>query len=147
MPDVKEFFPIKGFSQSEIIEFARQPEVRLSLTDDLIDNSQEKANIAETIANLKENAAKTFREQSRKEQICEQTKDRERLVEEISGLDKLLKNPQIVLQRQWYTEQRLLKEIRTRCADVKPKLKTAFSPLVIEVTWPNPPKLLQIENY
>ena len=35
--DIRSFFPIKCFSQSEIIEFAREPEVRLSLTDDLID--------------------------------------------------------------------------------------------------------------
>ena len=35
--DIRSFFPVKCFSQSEIIEFAREPEVRLSLTDDLID--------------------------------------------------------------------------------------------------------------
>ncbi|MBI4260795.1 MAG: hypothetical protein HY658_09550 [Actinobacteria bacterium] len=36
---VPSFFPLKAFSQSEIIEYAREPAARLSLVDDLIDLS------------------------------------------------------------------------------------------------------------
>lgn len=44
--DTRTFFPIKAYSQGEIIEFAREPTARLSLTDDLIDLSSERQAIA-----------------------------------------------------------------------------------------------------
>ena len=63
--DMRVFFPVKCFSQSEIIEFAREPHVRLSLTDDLIDCSTEFAAIEEVKASLGENAAATIAEQQK----------------------------------------------------------------------------------
>ena len=60
--DMRLFFPIKGFSQSEIIEFAREPEVRLTLTDDLIDCSTELSSIRDLKISLTKNAAEVSAE-------------------------------------------------------------------------------------
>ena len=59
--EMRTFFPIKGFSQSEIIEFAREPDVRLSLTDDLIDCSIELTAIKEFKVGLNQGRSKEER--------------------------------------------------------------------------------------
>jgi hypothetical protein len=54
--DISIFFPIKAFSQSEIIEFARDSEARRSLIDDLIDLRDERSALLEVKGRLRTNA-------------------------------------------------------------------------------------------
>ena len=107
---IRTFFPIKCFSQSEIIEFAREPEVRLSLTDDLIDSSSERAVIDGLKASLKRNAAEVGTEQEKERNANSELEERPSLVEAIKDLDKVFKDERIVQQRSWYREQTLFKK-------------------------------------
>ena len=50
------FFPIKAFSQGEVIEYAREPLARLSLLDDLLDLQAERSALKATESKLRENA-------------------------------------------------------------------------------------------
>ena len=106
--DIKSLFPIKGFSQSEIIEFARQPEVRLSMTDDLIDCSGERSSIEFLKGDLIRNAAEVIAENGKAVRIREQLEERSTFVESVRELDKVLTDPRIVQQQEWYREQTLL---------------------------------------
>ena len=89
--DIRTFFPIKCFSQSEIIEFAREPEVRLSLTDDLIDCLVERASIEDLKTSLRKNAGEVSAEQAKERTIRGQLDERPSLVESVHELDKVLR--------------------------------------------------------
>jgi hypothetical protein len=54
---IPSFLPIKGYSQSEIIEYAREPLARLSLIDVLIDISVDRDVLIKAKADLRRNAA------------------------------------------------------------------------------------------
>ena len=79
--DMRLFFPIKCFSQSEIIEFAREPEVRLTLTDDLIDCSAEFSSIGDVKTALRKNAAEITAEIATERSIRSQLSERAGLIE------------------------------------------------------------------
>ena len=105
--DMRQFFPIKGFSQSEIIEFARESEVRLSLTDDLIDFSKQRASIQELRNRLKKNAADVTSQQAEEHSKLNQLAARDGLEESLKSLDKFLTDERVVQQRLWDKEQTL----------------------------------------
>ena len=104
---MRQFFPIKGFSQSEIIEFARQPEVRLSLTDDLIDFSKDRASIREFKNRLKKNAADSISAEAEKQSKQDQLSARDGLVDSLENIDKVLSDERVIRQRLWDKEQKL----------------------------------------
>ena len=58
IPILASFFPLKAYSQSEIIEFARNPSVRMSLIDDLVDTREAQNEIREAKSRLVENAVR-----------------------------------------------------------------------------------------
>ena len=122
--DIRSFFPIKCFSQSEIIEFAREPEVRLSLTDDLIDCSSERASIEDLKASLRKNASEVSTGQERERNIRGQLEKRPSLTEAITELDRVLTDARIAQQRQWYREQTLLDNAKAQVDH----LPTALAP-------------------
>ena len=134
--DIRNFFPVKCFSQSEIIEFAREPEVRLSLTDDLIDCSAENTSIRDLKASLAKNAGDVSAEQARQQTILKQLEKRPGLIESMNELDKVLNHTRIVEQQQWYREQELFDNARTQVDQRTGKLNAAIDPLGISFTWP-----------
>jgi PHP domain len=106
--DMQLFFPIKAFSQSEIIEYAREKEVRLSLTDDLIDCSQEKIKISEVKASLKGNASAFIVEKNKEFIIQSQLQGLPALYESLTQLDAVLNDTRIKQHQQWYKEKLIL---------------------------------------
>ena len=134
--DIRTFFPIKCFSQSEIIEFAREPEVRLSLTDDLIDSSSERVVIDGLKASLKRNAAEVSTEQEKERNANSELEERASLVEAIKDLDKVLTDERIVQQRGWYREQTLFKSAKAQVEHLHDKLTKATEPLGLSISWP-----------
>ena len=133
---IRTFFPIKCFSQSEIIEFAREPEVRLSLTDDLIDSSSERAVIDGLKASLKRNAAEVGTEQEKERNANSELEERPSLVEAIKDLDKVFKDERIVQQRSWYREQTLFKSAKAQFEQLHNRLPKALEPLGLSISWP-----------
>lgn len=99
------FFPIKGFSQGEVIEHAREPLARLSLIDDLIKIDSERAVIKELKSKLRENA-KLIVETYRKIENAEaQVKELPGVVEQIKALGKFFEDPRVKGHDGWYKEQ------------------------------------------
>ena len=142
--DMQLFFPIKAFSQSEIIEFAREPQVRLSLTDDLIDSAQENTAIADLKVSLRANAASICAEQSTEANIREQLSELPVLVEARDQIDKILKDPQVTKHQQWYKEQNLIQQTESQFNGLPTKLSGAFS--TVHVTSSLPTDLTEFAN-
>ena len=134
--DMRLFFPIKGFSQSEIIEFAREPEVRLSLTDDLIDCSTEHATIKDLKTDLRKNAAAISAEQTREENMRGQLVERPGLVEDVKHLDAILADPRITKQQLWYGEQKVFDDANACVAQLAEKVANVTIPLDVAPLWP-----------
>ena len=135
--DIRTFFPIKCFSQSEIIEFAREPEVRLSLTDDLIDCSAERASIDRLKASLSRNAANTITEQQKENNLREQLNERASLIEAVNELDRVLTDDRIAKQQEWYQEQTVFDNAKTQLEQLQGRLAPAMAPLSLVMSWPD----------
>ena len=135
--DVPAFFPIKCFSQSEIIEFAREPDVRLSLTDDLIDRTTESTRIADAKNRLQENASSIIAEQTKETNIREQLAARAALAEEIANIDKVLNDSRVEQQRLWYNEQSLFDQAKNQTADLCEKIDVSIDQLTLASPCPD----------
>ena len=135
--DIGTFFPIKCFSQSEIIEFAREPEVRLSLTDDLIDCSLEKSSIDDLKDSLRQNASDTLAEQAREGHILEELQGLPNLVEDIKEFDKILTDPQIIQHRHWYTEEGFLNGTKIQIDKTNDGIIGEIEFLNVSISWPS----------
>lgn len=106
--DLRSFFPIKAFSQSEIIEFAREPEVRLSLTDDLIDKSAETHSINHAKVELANNATQIQGVTAEIASVQDRLKARPGIEEELQQIDAVVTDPRILAQELWYEERRIM---------------------------------------
>lgn len=103
--DVPSFFPIRGFSQGEIIEFAREPLARLSLLDDLIDIDSELLQVDKAKAELRRNAAEILEVEDKLRSSSEQIKELPGLTEDVKRYSKLLNHPSVRAQEAWYAER------------------------------------------
>lgn len=135
------FFPIKGYSQGEIIEYAREPLARLSLIDTLTDIDEERADIDEAKSLLRRNATDLIELWRQRNQAEERVKDLPGLTEEISTLSGFFKDPRVQKQESWYSERSVLdraaesiQELENNVAYSFPKLP---APLVQEGTKPD----------
>lgn len=106
--DVPTFFPIKGYSQSEIIEFTRDAPVRLTLIDDLIDLSAERQAITKVKGDLRTNAAQVIETQRELESAEEMLKERGTAKADIKKLEDTLKDKRVEKHRLWYSEREAL---------------------------------------
>ena len=145
--DMRLFFPIKGFSQSEIIEFAREPEVRLSLTDDLINCSTELSSIRDLKVSLRKNAAEVSAELAKEANIRQQLAERSGLVESVKEIDKVLADPKVTRQQFWYSEQNLLKDAKEKIDQLNDKVANLGLPLDISLSWPDDLDTLPNQGY
>jgi histidinol phosphatase-like PHP family hydrolase len=123
------FFPIKAFSQSEIIEFARSSEVRLSLTDDLIDSSAELTDVEDTKVGLRKNAGEIGAEEAKRQNIQREIGELSTLIEARTEVDKVLKDPRITQHQFWYRERTLLSQAASRLNPLSERLGETFAPL------------------
>ena len=135
--DLRVFFPVKFFSQSEIIEFAREPQVRLSLTDDLIDSSSELALIDNTKASLRQNAASIIAEQQKRDNILAELSTRPALIEDVERIDGILNNPMVTRQQQWYSEESFLNQTTTDLEAMSVLVAHLTEPLDWQFTLPD----------
>lgn len=135
--DTRLFFPIKGFSQSEIIEFAREPEVRLTLTDDLIDCSTELSSIGDLKIGLAKNAAEISAELAKEANIRQKLAERSGLLESVKEIDKVLADPRVSGQQFWYSEQKLFKDTREKVDQLNSRVSNLGLPLDIALSWPD----------
>ena len=135
--DIRLFFPIKCFSQSEIIEFAREPEVRLTLTDDLIDCSSEFSSIRDMKTALRKNAAEITAEIATERSIRSQLSERAGLIEATNDIDKILTDARITQHQQWYTEQKLVEDARQQGDLLSDRLGSSMTPLDSSPSWPD----------
>ena len=134
--EVRKFFPIKGFSQSEIIEFAREPQVRLTLTDDLIDASTEQDSISNLKVELKRNAAELVAEEARAQNAYNQIAPRANLIEAVEQIDKIPNDPRIAAQQLWYSEQALLNGAKVQVLQLVERINGLNSTLQADPAWP-----------
>lgn len=134
--DIHLFFPIKAFSQSEIIEFAREPQVRLSLTDDLIDTTKENTAIKDLKVSLRENAASICAERSNEANIQQELNELPRLIEARGQIDKILSDPRMTQHQQWYKEQTLIEQAENQFNDLTSKLGPAVSTMQVTISLP-----------
>ena len=135
--DMRLFFPIKCFSQSEIIEFAREPEVRLSLTDDLIDCSTEFSSIGEVKTRLRKNAADIIAESEREDSIRSQLSERAGLIEAVKDIDKILTDTRITQHQRWYSEQKLFESASQQGDLLSKRIASSMTPLDLSPSWPD----------
>lgn len=140
--DMHLFFPIKAFSQSEIIEFAREPEVRLSLTDDLIDFTAERAAINEVKVQLRDNASRTQTEEAKASNIRGEVAELPTLVEAMTNIDKVLTAPAITDHQVWYEEKALFGQASDQFNSLLAQIESAFSFLKLSVAVPE-----QLDKY
>jgi hypothetical protein len=123
------FFPVKGFSQSEIIEYAREPLARLSLLDDLIDVGEELAAIERAKAALRKDAADLILQQTELTKAQDQTKELPGLSEEVRRLSGLVQHPRVLQQEAWYGERAVLESAAESLALLKAGTEATFPDL------------------
>lgn len=124
--DVPTFFPIKAYSQSEILEFARQPESRLSLTDDLIDIREEHSRIENVKANLRTNASRIMELQRQLTAAANRLADLGTIQEQIGRITALLGHPRVVTHGKWTAEQRILNKGQGDLPDLRATVDSSF---------------------
>lgn len=105
---VPTFIPIKAFSQSEIIEYAREPLARLSLIDDLIDIGEEANGIAETKRSLRENATQVIEARRQLEEARVELRELPGIQEQIRGLERFFEDERVRSHQEWEGERILL---------------------------------------
>jgi len=131
---VRSYFPIKAFSQGEIIEYSRKPLARLSLIDDLIDIDQERQEIEGVKSALRRNAADLIQKRKLLKQEQERLEELPGIKEEIARLEKLFDHPRVKEQESWQTEEAALERARELMQDLVEAAEGEFpalsSPLV-----------------
>ncbi|MFC1905219.1 TrlF family AAA-like ATPase [Chloroflexota bacterium] len=139
--DMRLFFPIKAFSQSEIIEFAREPEVRLSLTDDLIDYSSEYLTIKELKTDLFENASSIIAEEAKISNFKGRLEDLPTLKEDLAGILKVLDDPKIKQQQNWYKEKAIIEKATEQLFKLNENIESAMKSLGVDSPLPKDIKI------
>jgi hypothetical protein len=124
--DLPTFFPVRAFSQGEIIEYAREPLARLSLIDDLIDLDTERLTIDTAKAELRRNAAEILEVEAKLLTARDQSRELPGTTEDITRYSKLLKHPRVKEQDAWYAEQRALDAATETLLDLEEDLQGAI---------------------
>ena len=120
------FFPIKAYSQSEILEFARQPEARLSLTDDLIDIRDETSLVEMAKAKLRTNASELLEAHRKLDEALERAGGLGAVQEQIRRISDLLNHPRVAEHRLWISEQGMLNIVKDELASLRQSATASF---------------------
>lgn len=102
------FFPIRAFSQTEIVEYAREPLARLSLIDDLIDIEKEQDSIDDIKGALRGNATELINLREKLDKAENSVQELPGLREEVGRLSDLLTDKAVRQYGAWTTEREVL---------------------------------------
>jgi hypothetical protein len=127
---IPSFFPIKAFSQGEIIEYAREPLARLSLVDDLLDLNQERSDLVEIRGKLRRNATEWIETRRELASAREDLRDLPGVQERIGRLASFLEDPRIRAHDGWYAERAVLDEVSHELDQARASLESAGLSLV-----------------
>jgi hypothetical protein len=134
---VPSFFPIKAFSQGEIIEYAREPLARLSLLDDLLDLEHQRASIDGTKGELRRNATEWIETRRRLGEARTRLGELSGLIEQIARLESFVQDPRIQEHEAWYVERDLLDDARGHLQELSPMLERSI-PAIVPPEHPDP---------
>lgn len=129
--DLTSFFPIRGFSQGEIIEFAREPLARLSLLDDLIEINNESLGIDKAKAELRRNAAEILEVEDNLRLANDQIRELPGISEDVKRYSKLLNHPSVRAQDAWYAERRAFDAASEAIAQLGADLEDGYPELAL----------------
>lgn len=130
------FFPIKGYSQSEIIEYSREPLARLSLVDNLIDTTTEAGVIAESKRGLRENAAQTIEAWNRVDQAQVELRDLPGIQEQLRSLERFFEDDRVKSHQVWERERAFLDFVQDALDEVSNALLNSFEDAKQEILPP-----------
>lgn len=112
--DASEMFRIRAFSQSEVIEYARQPMTRLALLDGLLDLREIHAAEQDACASLADNAAAVIGARRRIKDAEQKLANIAALDERIGNLSKLFDEDDVKNNAAWEAERAYLNALRDR---------------------------------
>ena len=124
---VPAFFPIKAYSQNEIIEFARSPAPRRTLIDDLIDTNAERLAIATAKAELKANAQGIIAIQNKIDDHTTRLQNLGNVKQEIDELRPFLESPIIDEWHRWGEEKHILDHATRALAAINAQIDDFFA--------------------
>jgi DNA repair ATPase RecN len=127
--EVPTFFPIRAFSQSEIIEYAREPLARLSLLDDLIDIDIERTSISSTKSALRRNAAELIEAATNLKAAETRAAELPGVTEEVNRLSALVQHPSVRQHQAWLAEQSELDRAKNSLGDLATTVETEWPAL------------------
>lgn len=107
---VPSFFPIKAFSQGEVIEFARDRSVRLSLIDDLLDLDFERSEIDRVKSELRGSASELLKAERHRQAQLQKVKELPGLALEIGRLTSFLGDDRVKQHESWYLEKDIIEQ-------------------------------------
>ena len=134
--DLPTFFPIKAYSQSEILEFARQPESRLSLTDDLIDIRDETSLVEAKKADLRTNASELIEARRRLADALERIDELGTIQEQIRRFSELLDHPRVAVHRLWISERGTLDTAKNDLTTLRQSAVASFPAVAVNLLSP-----------
>lgn len=149
---VSTFFPIKAFSQSEIVEYSREPLARLSLVDDLIEIGDDRETIERTKSALRSNARELMELQRQRRRMEVSLESLPGITEQIQRLEELLDHPHVKARDLWYREQVLLDRAAEVLDDLYDSMEVgirtdvALLPDTVEESPSNPDLLGQVAD-
>ena len=134
--EVRMFFPIKAFSQSEIIEFARVPGARLPLIDDLIDISEERSTIGGIKADLRTNATQIVETRREMADAKERLRELPTVRTDIAKFQSFFQHDEVKRHDLWRAEERILDKASSTLSNaliaVRDQYPVLPAPLVAE---------------
>lgn len=130
------FFPIKGFSQGEVIEYAREPLARLSLIDDLIELDDQRRIIVKAKSELRKNGKELVESIGLLAEAEEEISGLSGLREQIKNLGAFFKDSRVAAFNGWAKEQAALgaaRESIDEAGEIDPE-----DLLAIDIDWTVP---------
>jgi hypothetical protein len=108
--------PLAAFSQGEVLEYARQPVVRMSLVDAGLDLTELEDQIVDTELALRENSKRLLEADAEVQRLTEEQDKISELTSHIDSLSELFAKDVVQEQDKWQQEERQLKSLVTKVA-------------------------------
>ena len=136
--DIESFFKIKSFSQSEIIEVAREPEARTSLIDDLIDIDEQCQAIEDVKEMLRQNSDAIVTTRTEILTMENQLTKLGEIQENIKSLQTILSDKSLIEHQKWHEEEQYFNTADNFLKALEDDIKNMFEALDVSLF----PKLL-----
>ncbi|MGI6513554.1 MAG: TrlF family AAA-like ATPase [Syntrophomonadales bacterium] len=129
--NIEDFFKIKAYSQSEIIEIARNPETQMALIDDLINLSSYKESIRLKKEELRQNGANIVTVINSIIAAEEKIRNIGIIKEQIKGLESKLSDKRLQAHRLWHEEESFFSRLNNAIEGIKNSIKSSFESISI----------------